>query len=504
MPRMRTRGHGTIEMHRGKPRVRLTLPDGTRPAYPIPDGVDAETYRAALVERLAGTTDDPMLGGQTLGAWAVTWLDEREKTHRDAAGDRQRWGAYLAGTPLASVRLDALMPSHVLKWARAIVKRPARNGGTLARQTAMNAWTTLRACLRDAMAAERVNPDRVGPILVLDLPTSPIGVDVEMDERIEWLRGDEIDRVLALSLTDDQRSAFVVGLYTAMREGELHGLDWCRVLWDERCVVVARSRKGATKAGKVARVPLLAPAYDALRTRWEAAGKPARGLVWPAEHGGCHARGFDWGWSDHKSKSFVKFGLRRLARIARPATFNDATRHTCAVHLLRGSWAPSLVPRAYRMEEVSRWLRHSSLAVTEKHYAALTLDALPVSVPAERPQPPARAFEIMGARENRACLPMDYQAAHWNRTSDLRFTKPSGTLAISRASDALGALRAEGLNALVGVARGGPMEALVDAVRSMLEHADAAELALSDSTGEFRSTHPASVEARPRAAKERA
>lgn len=98
-------------------------------------------------------------------------------------------------------------------------------------------------------------------------------------------------------------------------------------------------------------------------------------------HGGAHvqAEARDWGWADHASSTYVRLGLRRLARITRAVTWKDATRHTCAVHLLRGTWTPQYVPLAYRMEEVCRFLRHSSIAVTERHYAALTLDALPVT-----------------------------------------------------------------------------------------------------------------------------
>jgi integrase len=474
---MRTRGHGTIEMHRGKPRVRLTLPDGTRPAYPIPGDVDPEAYREALVERLGGTANDPLLAGRTLGAWGATWLDSREKTHRDGDGDRQRWGAYIAGTPLASVRLDAISATHVLAWARKLVAKRTHRG-PISRRTALTAWTTLRACLRDAVEHERMNADRLGAILVLRLPASPIAADVEIDERIEWLRAVEIDRVLALSLTDEQRSAFLVGTFSAMRAGELHGLDFARVDWEDRCVVVARSRKGATKGGKTGRVPLLPPAYDALRARWEKMGKPSRGLVWPADGGGCHSRGYDWGWSDHPSSKFVKLGLRRLAGIRRHVTWKDATRHTCAVHLLRGTWAPAYVPRPYRMEEVSRWLRHSSVAVTEKHYAALTLDALPVSAPAERPQPPTRSSTVRLASRNLPSLPSDCESRPLDLNQRPTVYESGADPSRSEALRLVGVVRDVALDTLAGIARVGPMESGVEALTASLAIYDELEHAL--------------------------
>ena len=42
-----------------------------------------------------------------------------------------------------------------------------------------------------------------------------------------------------------------VGVYSGLRAGELHGLSWDRLRWDARSIVVARSRFGATKGGRV-------------------------------------------------------------------------------------------------------------------------------------------------------------------------------------------------------------------------------------------------------------
>jgi len=393
--RKRRRGEGTVDRWGDRWRVRLRLPDGSRKTFYTEPGVDeagADEFRRALLQQLAGTEHDPRLGGRTVGAWGLRWLDEREQTARDAAGDRQRWGAYIAGTALAEVRLDALQPSHVLRWVRALVRRPRQDGaGPIARQTVRNVWATLRACLRGAAAAELLDHDRLAACLAVELPPSPHAADVELDERIRWLTDEEVARVLELELSHDQLSAFVVGLWAGLRAGELHGLTWDRVRWDDGAIVVARSRHGATKAGRSGRVPLLEPAREVLRTRWEAAGRPEGGLVWPAEHGGCHARGYDWGWADHRERRggevVVRPGIASRAGIAPGVTWHDATRHTCGVSLLRGTWAPDLVPRAYRLEEVSRFLRHSSVKVTERHYAALQLDALPV-LPPEPPTSP--------------------------------------------------------------------------------------------------------------------
>lgn len=395
------RGSGTIDRHGRRWRVRLSLPDGRRRAlYTEPDATyeDAVALRDAALEQLAGTALDPRAQGTTLGAWGETWLEARERTHRDHAGDVQRWRAYIAPAAIAAVHLEVLGPHHVVGFLEELVARPARGGGAIARGTARNVWATLRACLRAAAAKGKIRPARRAELLAVELPSSPVASDIDLDERIEYLRDEEISAVLRLDLTAEQYSAFVVGVWTGCRAGELHGLRWERVRFKDEIphVVVARSRDSAPKNGVVARVPLLEPARAVLHRRWLDAGRPTTGLVWPAEGGGCHARGYDWGWSDHRQRRAptraeleagapagvpvmdVRHGIRTRAGIARVVDWNAATRHTCAVHLLRGTWAPDVVPRRYSLEEVSRFLRHSSVKVTERHYAHLGMDALPV------------------------------------------------------------------------------------------------------------------------------
>jgi hypothetical protein len=50
-------------------------------------------------------------------------------------------------------------------------------------------------------------------------------------------------------------------------------------------------------------------------------------------------------------------------------------RHTCASHLVQGSWAPALIARPLRLEEVRDWLGHQDIATTQR-YAHLCRDAI--------------------------------------------------------------------------------------------------------------------------------
>jgi integrase len=411
----RAAGEGSIDWRHGRARVRLRLPSGKRKTFLAPpevqDDASAEGFRRALLLQLAGTIDDPRAGGATLGAFGLQWLRERAKTHRDASGDEQRWNAYIAGTPIAEMKLSAITPGDMLRWAKKMLARKSRRGGLVDRQTASNAMTTLRACIRSAIEAEAIDADAGAALLGVELPRGTIAQHVEHDEGFDVLAHPEVERVLALPISLDQSTAFRVGLFAMLRESELHALEWSRVVLDGPMphVVIAQAKNGKTQ-----RVPLLEPARLALHELWIARGEPKTGLVWPNAKGNKHARGYDWGWSTQRERRPLRSltllrererkgdlriakvetdavliewpGLRERAGIERAITWHEATRHTGASQLLMGLWwaRAGIIPRAYRLEEVSRMLRHSSIAVTERHYARFLPDAIPGAMREER------------------------------------------------------------------------------------------------------------------------
>jgi len=388
------RGSGKIETDKkGRHRVRFEIRGKSKSFY-LPKGAskqDAIEYREALRLQLAGTPNDPALGKrETLGTHAMEWLEERAKTHRDARGDRQRWDHYLSGTDIAGKDLGDLRPTDMYEFGRGLVSRKnERRGGVISRQTAKNIWNTVRAVIRSAMRAQKLDAGLGAQLRAVELSLSPIEASglVEMDERVVFLDRAEIARVFALDLTDEQRSVLTVALWAGLRQGELAGLRWERCMWDDGAngeIIVARSRQKATKGGMVARVPMLPPVRKALRARWVAAGRPASGFIWPVKKGknkgGCYSDGYDWRWSDDHGEKFLTFGIRRRALVRPEVTFH-AWRHTCGVGLLRGWWVEEgIVPERYTMTMVSRMLRHRSVGVTERFYANLSAADLPTNV----------------------------------------------------------------------------------------------------------------------------
>ena len=146
-----------------------------------------------------------------------------------------------------------------------------------------------------------------------------------------------------------------------MRAGEIWGLRWEDVDFEEREILVRYSFDGPTKGGKVRRIPMLPPVFEEL-ARWRRRDDVTRaaGLVFHARDGAMHTRGYDARWAKK---------WRSAAAVRPDVRFHDL-RHTCASHLIMGTWG-----RAWRLEEVQVVLGHASRTTTER-YARLAPDSI--------------------------------------------------------------------------------------------------------------------------------
>ena len=371
----RPHGTGTIQ----------TLPNG-RFCARLPDGLGRrsigvfDTYEdagAALTIRLDEIARGDDTDSLTVARWGVQFLNARAASgdFRHVAVERGRWSAYVEGSPLGRLPIRTVDVADVRGWLAALKgKRCARLSGS----TRANALTIVRSVLAGAVEAGHLasNPAR-------DVKLAR-GALRKTHEGWTWLTLDELAAMLAAAPTSKARSLWTLGAYTGLRTGELLGLRWEDIDFTRSVLRVRHTRDDAPKTAKAHReVQLLTPARDAL-VIWRDLSRSVRSrnaLVWTSPTGGCHVLGYDAGLVE----------TVRAIDLGRRFTIRDL-RHTCASNLLQGTWAPKLIARALRLEEVRDGLGHSSVTVTQR-YAHLAADGvrsliktkpLTVGLPTER------------------------------------------------------------------------------------------------------------------------
>lgn len=370
------KGTGYVEqLPSGRYRARLPrwLGGDRQPGETFDEEDDAVAYLRAALDAAAAPKEKG-----TLRWWGTIWLQRREARGLSSfTDDAGRWRQHVAESDLADLRLGAIKPQHVAAFARWLSTRQTlrqvigggreRTGPVLSRQTQQHVLKLLDLALSDAVIEGLCSANAAAEIRVVP---SDEGDDLEA---WTWLTQPEIDRLLTSeAVPEEARLCYATAIYTGLRAGELWALTWDRVVLGERPhLLIARSNKRrSTKSGKPRAVPLLAPALEAVQELHQLRGEPSAGWVWPSVTGGQRDEGDDHGWADRsRGAQGVQRGHRSLAGIDRPVRFHDL-RHTCASHLLQGSWG-----RRWRLEEVRDWLGHSSITVTQR-YAHLCADHL--------------------------------------------------------------------------------------------------------------------------------
>lgn len=279
----------------------------------------------------------------TLKAWGRTWLQRRAQEKRRSHADTVSiWKKCIVFTPFVDWPLTAIKPRDVQSWVRTFsttptkrTKRPPKD------QSVKNTLNTLRGALRDAVLEGLISSNPCREVKVIRTP--------ETKEAWTWLRKEEIDAIVALPDNTTERNAIVFLIHTGLRTGEAWCLSWTNVDLKSRTVLVATSHSGSAKSGRVRRVPLMQPAYDALIAQRKLTGHNR--LVFPGAKGKRRAK------SNHAN---LKRHLR-AAGIVRHVRPHDL-RHSCASGLVQGFFG-----RIWSLYEVSRLLGHSDITTTTRY-----------------------------------------------------------------------------------------------------------------------------------------
>lgn len=404
MTRRRDNQHGSIESYtlasgeaRWRVRVRIdgvlaTVKSGLKSA------AEAEEYAKAYRKIRAAKV---LRRGMGLAEFGPNFFDEREaRGLRDVPNERNRWANHVTEDPIGRIPLSALTRADVVGWVARLEKR------RLAKQTIKNIFNLVRSAIQEALDRGLLERN-----VALDVRVRRGRQDASVEDLGGVLDPEEQKRLLAACETPAQAARVAFCLLTGVRLSEATWLRWEDVDLAAKSVRIRTSRRGlATKSGLVRRVPILEPLLPILETlprssEWvftgrrgerTAAGKALVGAV---------------SWRE----------LKKRAGITRRVRWHDL-RHTCATSLLGGWWG-----RKWTLEEVCKFLGHSSVTVTERY--ARKLDQMAREAAGQTFQQSSNGS--IGATLDRGVFS---GAIHQDRTGDLRFTKPVALLTTSDTS----------------------------------------------------------------------
>lgn len=342
-----------------------------------PEKADAFLAAYAVQRAAAGKFVPKDIGALTIRNLGDLYLealtDERRVT------DRSRWNARVLTAAFIDWPLTQIGPPAVRLWidrmARTTITEGKSKGKRPARSTLQNALNLLRDAFKWAVIQGHldVNPAKgvtISESTVAGPRTSSIG------EVFDYLREDEVRRLIDADLPPPQKAAFTLLAFTGARPKDLYMLTWARV--DVRA---ARVRYRSHKVHRDYSVALLPTALEAMRTWWMLRGQPTEGLVFPGptsdEHpnGAPHAKGYDWGWAPGVSRhGKLVPGYRAIAGIRRPVPLYSL-RHTAASHLLLGTELFT-GGRRWDAAEVASFLGHSDLTTIRRYLVALGIASI--------------------------------------------------------------------------------------------------------------------------------
>lgn len=358
-------GQPTDRHGRGKRyRVRWRDPSGRPRAHSEHRRVDADRFAATVTtDMLRGAYVAPDAGRVTLADYVEEWLagyHPPSATTREGVEQRLRRHVLPA---LGRHQLAALRPSLLRQWLRAL-------SGELAPSTARQIYKSLAQVLAAAVDDGHlaVSPLASRSITPPSVPRRLVAV---------WTQ-DVVDDV-AGELPDRLRVLVTVGAMLGLRQGEAFGLaledvDWLRrVVRVRRQITMLAGRPvyGPPKGGVERDVPLADAAARELAEHVRRHDGPAVTLPWLGGRDQAHAL---------LARADRGGPLRRQdfnRRVWKPALERAGIEPTRAngFHVLRHTYASTLLSRGVGVHEVARYLGHADASVTLSTYAHLLPDS---------------------------------------------------------------------------------------------------------------------------------
>lgn len=173
-------------------------------------------------------------------------------------------------------------------------------------------------------------------------PAKGVRLKREFKPHVRWLSREEIGR-LEEALPESIYPYYLCALHTGMRKSEIHGLKWNDVTLSIRDIYIVK-----TKSSKPRHIPVNDTLYRFLVNLYGNGKKPDEPVFGSI------------------SCDYLSHGFKRAC--------NKADVKNFRFHDLRHTFASYLVMSGVNIFQVSKWLGHSSVTITEKYYAHFAPD----------------------------------------------------------------------------------------------------------------------------------
>jgi integrase len=213
--------------------------------------------------QVESVSDENPNGHPTFGVFAATWLIESEVAWRDSHKKNQKGiiNGYLMDEFKDKV-VSQITKAEILAFRAKLAKVPGRKAATLSNKRINSVMAPLRQIIDEAADRyEFSTPYR--KIKLLKVPK----VDIHPFSLAEV-------ELIITKVRDDFKNYYTVRFFTAMRPGEIDGLKWKYVDFENRQILVRETivdgKEEYTKTdGSQREIDMSEPVYDALKAQYK-------------------------------------------------------------------------------------------------------------------------------------------------------------------------------------------------------------------------------------------
>lgn len=171
-----------------------------------------------------------------------------------------------------------------------------------------------------------------------------------------FISTDELQKIVEKIEDPIFKNISLFAFFTGLRAGEIVSLTWNNIKIKENLIQVG-SDEFKTKSRNIRYIPIAMPVHDILETIKPKIIEQNKTFIFNKPDGSSYSVG-------HLSRTFKE-------AVRKSGVNSDVHFHT-----LRSSFGSYLLQRGVPIQMISKLLGHSSIAITEQHYASLTIGNL--------------------------------------------------------------------------------------------------------------------------------